>query len=512
MEGGAVCTRESTVITGRPGPNLAIRMLHRPAFALLVLSLVMGLAGRGQAPAPTKGQALMKEGRFQEALPALESEAAAAPDDPGPALGRAGCLIQLGRWNEALAASEEILGRFPKNAQAVILRGDCLLLTFQQGRAVDAYRSALPDPRWGSVGAAKAASAALAWGQKKLALSILQEAKARGVPLTAAALDTEYRATEDIREKVSALKELIARNPDDSGLKDQLALDEALAARSPSGNAAPKVYPAQTPIKEIYREPSISVTLLDDPKPVWLGLDTGGESLLLNDDLAKRLAFPALGQSVYGGWGYRGLQQTRTVYVEKLEVAGRVITGAPATVNTRDAEFWTKKGGYIGLGPFQGDVVLYDRRGGVFALWPPGTDPAGLLGKGAVSLPAIEHRGLCLIPVSLNGGEPHPFLLDTGAPYTLLDKELCARIGIRMNSGKYGNVHGLGFSGAFTSNVAESVVVGFAGRSFIRRYILVTEIPQRFPVPLYGILGRDLLIDFKLVIDGPGARVAFKPY
>jgi hypothetical protein len=195
-----------------------------------------------------------------------------------------------------------------------------------------------------------------------------------------------------------------------------------------------------------------------------------------------------------------------------MEASGRRLENVPVLVNKRDVEFWTKKGGYFGMGPFLKDVVLYDRRKGVFGLWPAGTPHSALLGEGGVTLPVLWCRGLPLAPVTLQDGEPHPFLLDTGAPYTLLDKERVARLGIKVNSGKYRNIHGVGMSGAFASSIAESVVIGVAGERYIRRLALVTEIPQSFPVPVYGILGRDTLNDFKMVFDGPGATVTLKKY
>ena len=480
--------------------------------ALVAAMLFLASRGFGQSAVPANGLELMSQGRFEEALPVLEAQAAANPGDPKLAGARVGCLLQMGRWNEALAASEKLIDRFPTDPQMAILRGDCLFLTFQPARAVEAYGPGLSDPRWGSTALSKAATAALAHSDQELALSLFRQARERGIPLTDAALQIEFGAEDNLQKKLAILNELISRNPEAASFKDQLALDQALAEKPPAANLPPPNYPSRTRIKEIYREPSIPVKLMDGQDPVWVALDTGSESLLLNEDLIKKLALPDLCKAAYGGWGYRGLQETRYVYVARIEAAGRVLTGVPAIVNTRDAEFWTKKGGYVGLWPFLKDVAFYDRRGGVFALWPAGTAPSQLLGEKAVSVPALWYRGLCLVPVSINGGEPHPFLLDTGAPYSLLDKGRAARIGVRVNSGKYRNVYGLGFSGAFASNVAESLTIEVGGRSFIRRTFLVTDIPQLFPVPLYGIIGRDLLNEFKLVFDGPGARVAFKSY
>ena len=49
-------------------------------------------------------------------------------------------------------------------------------------------------------------------------------------------------------------------------------------------------------------------------------------------------------------------------------------------------------------------------------------------------------------------------------------------------------------------------------KSYDRRIIFVTDVPQRFPVPLYGILGRDILNDYRMVFDGPGGQVVLQAY
>ena len=481
-------------------------------FALLALAWLLGpWVAVGQSAAPSKGVELMNQGRFEEALPVLDEEVRADPGNFRVGKARANCLVHLGRWREALEASNGLMERFPDEPESAILRGDCLFLTFRPARAIEAYRPVLADARWGSSALGKSAVAALALNDSRQALSLIQEGRRQGIPVTDAVLQAEFRAAPDPERKLAVLKELLARDGGNESYGDELALYEALVTKGAGVNAPPLKYPGESPVREIYREPSLRVTL-GEKREAWLALDTGSERALLNSDLARKLKLPELSSAAYRGWGYQGARDTRVVLLDRLQVAGRVLTGLPVLVNKRDAEFWTKKAGYIGLGPFLGDVVLYDRRKGVFALWPPGTPHAQLLGEGADTLPVLWYRGLPLVPVSLQGGEPHPFLLDTGAPYTLLDRERSARLGIKVKSGKYRNVHGLGLSGAFSASVVEGVVVEVGARSFVRPLALVTEIPQEFPVPLYGILGRDLLNEFKIVFDAQAGTVSLKSY
>lgn len=484
----------------------------RGASALLALSGLFGAWGAGgQSPAPSRGVELMNQGRFEEALPLLDEEIKADPASFRVGRARVNCLINLGRWREAREAAEVLVQKSPQEPEAAILKGDCLFLTFEPVRAIEAYRPVLTDARWGSSALGKSAVAALSMGDSSQALALIRAGKERGTPITEGILQAEFRAEADPARKLSVLKELASKNAGGESFRDEIALYEAMASKEPPTNAPPPQYPGETSVREIYREPSLRVTL-GDGRVSWLALDTGSESVLLNSDLARKLKLEELCPSAYRGWGYQGATETRYVRLTRMQVAGRVLTGTPVLVNKRDAEFWTKKAGYVGLGPFLGDVALYDRRKGVFALWPPGTPHSRLLGDGAETLSALWYRGLPLVPVSLQGGEPHPFLLDTGAPYTLLDRERSARLGIKAKSGKYRNVHGLGLSGAFSASVVEGVVVDVGSRSFVRPLALVTEIPQEFPVPLYGILGRDLLNEFKIVFDAPKGTVSLKSY
>ena len=140
------------------------------------------------------------------------------------------------------------------------------------------------------------------------------------------------------------------------------------------------------------------------------------------------------------------------------------------------------------------------------------TDPATVLGGTPAILPVIWSRDLPLIPVMVQGRGPFPVLLDTGAAYTLLDKEKAEVLGIRSNTAKYGKLRAEGISGAFTSNVAEQVSLGVAKTRYDRPVIFVTEVPQRFVVPVFGILGRDILNDYAMTFDGPRAELALSRY
>ncbi len=482
----------------------------------MILALALALGARGpvshDAPAPPTlpGLELAAQGRFEEALPVLDEEIKARPQEEDLGAAKAMCLLQLGRWSEALAAARDLADRLPADEDARILLGDALLLNFRPREAAAVYGTVPPSSPQASAVLAKRVDALAASGDDRGALAVFTKARADGVPVSDRMLASAARLEDDPRSRLALLRELAARRPEDAALKGEVKVWEALAARSPAPTVTP-AYPGASKLKEIGREPSVPVRL-DGKKGHWLALDTGSDNVMVNEDTARKLHLPVLAKTQYLGWGYKGPQVTAVVLLDRLDVAGRTLVNVPAVVNQRDTEFWTNKAGYVGLSPFLDGAVEYDRRGGHFGLYPSGTAPEAILGRPCTVLPVLWFRGMPLIPVMLQGRGPFPFLLDTGAPWSLLAAQHVGSLGIRVNSGKYGNLKGWGLSGAFSAGVAEQVRIGVAGVQYDRPVAFVTEVPQSFPVPVYGILGRDILNDFAMVFDGPGGRVALARY
>lgn len=505
-------TRESDG-GGRPDGRQGSALKGAALWALLMAACAL-LPG-ADAPLPPEkpgpnGLELMAQERYQEALPALDSELLQHPGSLALGVARAKCLLELGRWDEALAYTRGLTAKNPAQDDTRILEGDCLFFLFRPREALARYEPLLKSERWGAVVLPKVVNACLALGQEAEALDAIRSAQSSGVAMRDAVLGARFRIEEDPAAKLAALRNIQAVQPDSPGLAEEMALYTALAAGPKPLNTPPSSYPTSTKVKEIGREMCIPAKI--GGKRHWFGFDTGSETLLVNADMPRKLGLGLVTSTVYEGWGYEGKRKSAYVVLESMEVAGRTLTRVPAVVNTRDSEFSTNKAGYLGLQPFLHDVVLYDRRGGRFGLWPAGSTPSAILGSRGTVLPVLWGRTLPLVPVKLQGHGPYPFLLDTGAPWSLLAAQYAPYLGIRVNSGKYGNLHALGMSGAFSSGVTEDVTLGLGDRTYPLLVAFVTEVPQRLPVPVYGILGRDILNGFKMVFDCPGNTVTLVPY
>jgi predicted aspartyl protease len=460
--------------------------LRTGAAVLMALGVVLGL---GRLPARAQG---------------------AAQADPSREVARIKVLVEEARWGEAMQASKALADRCPDRPELHVLVGDTLLMNFLARDAAAEYRSAMDAPGVAPLALGKLAAALVAQGKDGEALRVLRDAAARGWELSESALVVQSRLEPIPEDRIAVLSRLVKVRPEDEGLKGQLALARALAPRLPGPVEVASGGLGTTRVREIYREPSVLLRL--NGKEDWLALDTGSETILLNVDTAKHLKLPVLAETEYMGWGYRGARKTAYVFVDRLEVAGRTLRGVAALLNRRDTEFSTNKAGYLSLGPFRDVTVRYDRRRGTFSLHPSGTAAASLFQGATQSLPILWARDLPLVPVMVQGRGPFPFLLDTGATYTLLDAQHVEVLGIRVNTGKYGHMRAEGMSGAFTSNVAEQVTLGLGSIRYDRPAIFVTDVPQRFLVPVYGILGRDILNDYAMAFDGPLATLTLSRY
>lgn len=480
------------------------------ACALLLLPAwpARGAAKQAEPPGPS---ALLAQERYAEALAAVEAQLRADPEDKELRLTRARCLFMLGRYRDALGAAEALLNVAPERQDVLDFRADCLFAGFRPAEAAKAWEPLLGDRRWKGTAIKKSATALVATGEDARAGELVTAAiePVRSAPDDLLFLALRVLDTGGVRR--SALEELLARNPDGGGLRGEMDLVRALGDRAPAEVVPPPSLPIRIKLREVRGEPSLQV-LLEGKRSTYLAFDTGSQRMVLNRDVSRRLKLEPVATTLREGWGGQDPEEAKTVLLGSVRLGTLDVRSVPAQVSTRDAEFWTDKAGYIGLAPFRSFVTLYDRRGGRVEIHPRGTSPRVLLGDPeAVALPILWSSGLPLVPVTVNGLPGLPFLLDTGAPTTLLDTSLGRRLGLRA-SPKYRRGYGLGVSGAFTYAVAEGVTLEFAGVRSPAPFAGLTDVPQRFCVPCYGILGRDFLNRFRMVFDSPGCTVTLVPY
>ncbi|SMC86168.1 retropepsin-like aspartic protease [Moheibacter sediminis] len=134
--------------------------------------------------------------------------------------------------------------------------------------------------------------------------------------------------------------------------------------------------------------------------------------------------------------------------------------------------------------------------------------------KNKFSLPFQHVGNLVIIPLSINGSVPLNFIIDTGSPHTIITN-LEAINYFKLNKGKPIQIAGLGNDSktleAYLS-MNNTLKIGLAN-SYTTEIVLLFEkefnLSSRFGVPIYGIIGYDLLNEFVTEINYSNKKITF---
>ncbi len=127
----------------------------------------------------------------------------------------------------------------------------------------------------------------------------------------------------------------------------------------------------------------------------------------------------------------------------------------------------------------------------------------------------FQHVGnLVIIPISINGSVPLNFIIDTGSPHTIITNIEAINY-FKLNKGRSVHISGLGndtkILEAYLSE-NNKITVGKATSNVTEIVLLFEEsfnLSSRFGVPIYGIIGYDLLNDFVTEINYTQRRITF---
>lgn len=127
----------------------------------------------------------------------------------------------------------------------------------------------------------------------------------------------------------------------------------------------------------------------------------------------------------------------------------------------------------------------------------------------------FQHIGnLVIVPISINGSVPLNFIIDTGSPHTIITNIEAINY-FKLNKGKQIQISGLGNNSktleAYLS-MNNSLKIGKA-TSHTTEIVLLFEkefnLSSRFGVPIFGIIGYDLLSEFITEINYTQNKISF---
>lgn len=127
----------------------------------------------------------------------------------------------------------------------------------------------------------------------------------------------------------------------------------------------------------------------------------------------------------------------------------------------------------------------------------------------------FQHVGnLIIVPISINGSIPLNFIIDTGSPYTMITNIEAINY-FKLNKGKSVQISGLGSNTkileAYLSG-DNTIQIGKAISKSTDVVLLFDEefdLSSRFGVPIYGIIGYDLMSSFVTEVNYSQKRISF---
>lgn len=135
-------------------------------------------------------------------------------------------------------------------------------------------------------------------------------------------------------------------------------------------------------------------------------------------------------------------------------------------------------------------------------------------GKHKFNMNFMDIGNLIVVPLSINGSVPLNFVIDTGSQYTIITN-LEAINYFRLNKGKQISIAGLGNDGkklqAYLSK-NNSLQLGQAVSNSTDIVLLFEQdfdLSTRFGVPIYGIIGYDILKDFVIEVNYTRKKLYF---
>ena len=112
-----------------------------------------------------------------------------------------------------------------------------------------------------------------------------------------------------------------------------------------------------------------------------------------------------------------------------------------------------------------------------------------------------QGQAAMLVQVHVNGQGPYPFVLDTGATLTCLDRSLAAELSLPQLRGQIGFGAGIGGAGRMELLRTDSVRVGPAMAEQLPVCALDLSAARQSGIEFDGLLGLNFLRSFRMEVD-----------
>jgi predicted aspartyl protease len=255
---------------------------------------------------------------------------------------------------------------------------------------------------------------------------------------------------------------------------------------------------------------------LNDRDSVWIVVDTGASSSVMDQGLAREMGLEVLGE--HDAMGAGGRQRSTTVKGVKVELAG--LTLQRATIDALDLSALTRIGGrpmqlIIGSELFQACVVRFDYAAGVMDVWEPKHAPKHRHGV-SVPMTLVDHHPYIDAALTVPGRAPliGRFVIDTGSSGGLLiTPEVAARESLAQAFPRILIAMGRGVGGDLRNRVGRATSFSIGALTFASPIVVMPDSSAgRIATPgSIGNIGGQLLGRCRVTFDYPHQTVGFEP-
>ncbi len=517
------------------------RSFHTPFCCAVLAGMILGgMVLFAASPKGTSGagspEQLLKANHPRKALAMTNRMLIKKPNDLDTLCYKVQALQALGLYMKAAGVALPLAGKHPDHPEFRFLAGKSAYEMGMVPQAVHVWSALLENKEWAKIACRWSVIALNAWGKEAKAKELLEKTLSRMHPPPVGLLQLKLNLTDNGPEGLKLSKTLAALDPADKGYYEAIGkLYEAAGSETLFDQAKTMKYPVIIPVKEKSESrvlPSLAwggegagstelVSSTDIVVPVsvngskkeYMLLDSGSNNVLLSPFLVKKLGLKAIASAQYSGLGFRGAQKSDWVFIKQLSIGSYTVKNIPAMVINKHSGYYKQIDGIIPLSLLKYSAMVLDRRHGKLLLYPSGTPPEEVMGKGTFRLNNLWPDDCPMVQVTIQGRKGRFCLVDTGAWATILSSERKKTMGVSINSGQYGAQMGIGMSGAFSTGVASDVKM-VIGRALLNmRTVNVMPIGTSGTLDCYGILGRrDALDLFKLFFDYRANVIAFAPY
>jgi hypothetical protein len=291
----------------------------------------------------------------------------------------------------------------------------------------------------------------------------------------------------------------LSRDARASEVRAELAMEDS-AGYDPRRGPLNGLHPARLQLSSIPAGGLVIHAFVDGTKELRLILDTGAHGVLLNRSAAARLCLRFFGDTLLGGYGAESPSPVRIAMAHSFKTGE--VEFSNLMVKAAERDITDQADGVAGLDLFADYLIRLDFRARTLDLTP--LDGTNSLESCTTCLRAYRAGHLLLVPASLNGGDPEFFILDSGAPQSVVSDRLVPAVGRTVLVG--------GMQGAQLAVLpSRPVSIRLGNESLLDFHYAAldtTAISEHNGIEIGGALGFSVLRELAMTIDYSSGRIA----